>query len=200
MAPATTARVPARPHAPAFRSRLGPNACCPDRAGQSLQHLDRAHGVPLRGYTAAQITIRKPARPIPSAPRLRPCFCAMLGTMAGNLALTLGRARRDLHRRRDRAPARSGFAQSPFRARFEAKGRFSAYLAVIPTYVVTHPLPAFSAARRCSPAERSRGQVEPGDPQDDQPQDKSFQAPAGSPNHRIPITATIAVPTPDQTA
>jgi glucokinase len=35
------------------------------------------------------------------------------------------------------------FAQSPFRTRFEAKGRFSDYLAAIPTWVVTHPLPAF---------------------------------------------------------
>jgi hypothetical protein len=30
--------------------------------------------------------------------------------------------------------------------------------------------------------------------------DTSFQAPAGSPNHKMPIAATIAVPTPDQTA
>ena len=29
------------------------------------------------------------------------------------------------------------------RARFEAKGRLSPYLAAIPTYVVTHKLPAF---------------------------------------------------------
>ena len=35
------------------------------------------------------------------------------------------------------------FAESEFRARFEAKGRLSPYVAAIPTYVVTHPLPAF---------------------------------------------------------
>jgi glucokinase len=35
------------------------------------------------------------------------------------------------------------FVDSPFRARFEAKGRFEAYLAAIPAYVVTHPLAAF---------------------------------------------------------
>jgi glucokinase len=28
------------------------------------------------------------------------------------------------------------FAQSPFRARFEAKGRFKGYLAAIPVYVI----------------------------------------------------------------
>jgi glucokinase len=35
------------------------------------------------------------------------------------------------------------FASSPFRARFEAKGRFSDYLADIPTWVITTPNPAF---------------------------------------------------------
>jgi glucokinase len=35
------------------------------------------------------------------------------------------------------------FVESGFRARFEAKGRLSSYVAAIPTYVVTHPLPAF---------------------------------------------------------
>jgi glucokinase len=30
------------------------------------------------------------------------------------------------------------FAQSQFRARFEAKGRFKPYLAAIPTYVIVH--------------------------------------------------------------
>ena len=35
------------------------------------------------------------------------------------------------------------FAGSPFRERFEAKGRMQPYLAAIPTYVVTHPLAAF---------------------------------------------------------
>jgi glucokinase len=35
------------------------------------------------------------------------------------------------------------FATSPFRARFEAKGRFTTYLSEIPTYVITTPNPAF---------------------------------------------------------
>src|SRR5437660_1376759 len=35
------------------------------------------------------------------------------------------------------------FVESAFRARFEAKGRLSTHLAAIPSYVVTHPLPAF---------------------------------------------------------
>lgn len=68
-------------------------------------------------------------------------FCAMLGTISSNLALTLG--------------ARSGvylcggiiprfidyFRTSPFRSRFEDKGRFDAYLATIPVYVVLAKYP-----------------------------------------------------------
>ena len=71
------------------------------------------------------------------------CFCGVLGTFAGNIAVTLG--------------ALGGiyigggvvqhlgelFSASPFRARFEAKGRFQAYLANIPTFVITAEYPAF---------------------------------------------------------
>ena len=36
------------------------------------------------------------------------------------------------------------FATSGFRQRFEAKGRFSAYLSHIPTFVLNHPFPALA--------------------------------------------------------
>jgi glucokinase len=70
-------------------------------------------------------------------------FCAMLGTAAGNLALTLG-ARGGVFIAGGIVP-RLGwrFTGSAFRARFEAKGRMRDYLAAIPTCVITHPLPAF---------------------------------------------------------
>ena len=101
------------------------------------------YGVPSRGYTAAQITDPEIGAADPLCAETTTLFCAMLGTMAGNLALTLG-ARGGIYIGGGIVP-RLGrrFAQSPFRARFEAKGRFSTYLAEIPTYVVTHPLPAF---------------------------------------------------------
>ena len=38
------------------------------------------------------------------------------------------------------------FERSAFRARFEARGRFSAYLAAIPTYVITARHPALRGA------------------------------------------------------
>ena len=71
------------------------------------------------------------------------CFCAMLGTFAGNLAVTLG-AQRGVYVGGGIVP-RLGrlFMESPFRERFEQKGRFSNYLAQIPTYVITAEYPAF---------------------------------------------------------
>jgi len=73
-------------------------------------------------------------------------FCAMLGTVAGNLALTLG-ARGGVYVAGGIVPGLvTFFAQSEFRSRFEAKGRFQDYLAKIPTYVVVRPLPALLGA------------------------------------------------------
>jgi glucokinase len=105
--------------------------------------LTMLDGVPSKGYTAAQITDPAIGAADPLCAEATSLFCAMLGTMAGNLALTLG-ARGGIYIGGGIVP-RLGqrFAESPFRARFEAKGRFSQYLAAIPTYVVTHPLPAF---------------------------------------------------------
>jgi glucokinase len=106
----------------------------------ALASLD---GIPSRGYTPAQITDPDLGAADALCAEATALFCAMLGTMAGNLALTLG-ARGGIYIGGGIVP-RLGerFIQSPFRARFEAKGRFSDYLAAIPTYVVTHPLPAF---------------------------------------------------------
>lgn len=69
-------------------------------------------------------------------------FCGMLGTAAGNLALTLG-ARGGVYIGGGIVPRLGDFFdRSAFRARFEAKGRFSDYLATIPTWVITAVNPA----------------------------------------------------------
>lgn len=71
-------------------------------------------------------------------------FFAMLGTVAGNLALTLG-ARGGVYLAGGILPRmRDAFAQSAFRRRFEDKGRFRDYLAPIPAWLVVHPQPAFA--------------------------------------------------------
>ncbi|MGO4478484.1 glucokinase [Massilia sp. 2TAF26] len=71
------------------------------------------------------------------------CFCGMLGAAAANLAVTLG-AFGGIFIGGGIVP-RLGewFRTSPFRARFEAKGRFSGYIADIPTYVISTPHVAF---------------------------------------------------------
>ena len=106
----------------------------------SLAEVD---GVPARQYTAAQITDADTGRSDPLCSEATEMFCAMLGTVAGNLALTLG-AKGGVYIGGGIVP-RLGerFAASGFRERFEAKGRFHEYLGAIPTYVVTHRLPAF---------------------------------------------------------
>jgi glucokinase len=107
---------------------------------QSLAEVD---GVPARQYTAAQITDAEIARNEPLCSEATEMFCAMLGTVAGNLALTLG-AKGGVYIGGGIVPRLGDrFAASPFRQRFEAKGRFHEYLAEIPTYVVVHRLPAF---------------------------------------------------------
>lgn len=76
------------------------------------------------------------------------CFCGMLGTVAGNLAVTLA-AKGGIYIGGGVVPRLgSYFAQSPFRRRFESKGRFSAFNAAIPTCVITAPYPAFTGAAR----------------------------------------------------
>lgn len=67
-------------------------------------------------------------------------FCGFLGSVAGDLALTLG-ARGGVYIGGGIVP-RMGerFAASPFRRRFEDKGRFQRYLQEIPTWVIHSPI------------------------------------------------------------
>jgi glucokinase len=70
-------------------------------------------------------------------------FCAFLGSVAGNIALTLG-ARGGLFIGGGIVPRFTDFLRaSAFRERFEAKGRLSSYLEHIATAVIVHPTPAF---------------------------------------------------------
>ena len=81
-------------------------------------------------------------------------FCAMLGGHAGNVALVLG-ARGGVYIGGGLVP-RLGelFFQSEFRRRFEDKGRFHAYLAQIPTVLITDTMVALrgvsaAVSQRC---------------------------------------------------
>ncbi|NLC24150.1 MAG: glucokinase [Oxalobacter sp.] len=88
---------------------------------------------PLR---AADITARALSGECRWCEEVVETFCQMLGTVAGNLALTLG-ARGGIYIGGGIVP-RLGerFFASGFRQRFEEKGRFSSYLSHIPVYVI----------------------------------------------------------------
>jgi len=97
------------------------------------------------GITAAGITQRALAGEAHAHATLS-TFCAMLGSAAGNLALTLG-ARGGVYVGGGIAPRIEAFLQaSEFRARFEAKGRFSEYLGPIPTWLIDARTPALRGA------------------------------------------------------
>jgi glucokinase len=103
-------------------------------------------GVRAASLTAAQITDPRTESEDPRAHAATQMFCAMLGTVAGNLALTLG-AQGGIYVAGGIVPRLgAAFAESPFRARFEAKGRFRDYLAAIPTHVITRSEPALLGA------------------------------------------------------
>jgi glucokinase len=71
-------------------------------------------------------------------------FCAILGSMAGNVALTLG-ATGGMYIGGGIVPRLGNlFTGSVFRERFEGKGRLAPYLQRIPTWLITEPYPALS--------------------------------------------------------
>jgi glucokinase len=73
-------------------------------------------------------------------------FCAMLGSFAGNVALTLG-ARGGVFIGGGIVPRiAERFFASAFRQRFESKGRMSPYVEAIPTALITDTLAALSGA------------------------------------------------------
>jgi glucokinase len=107
---------------------------------ETLAALDGVRSAPL---TPAQVADRVTGASDGHAREAVAMFCAMLGTIAGNLALTLG-ARGGIYIAGGIVPRLgASLAESGFRQRFEAKGRFRTYLAAVPTFVVTHPTPAF---------------------------------------------------------
>jgi glucokinase len=73
-------------------------------------------------------------------------FCEILGTVAGNLALTLG-ARGGVYLGGGILPKVTDFlVASNFRQRFEDHGRFTSYLQKIPTYLINTEYPALLGA------------------------------------------------------
>ncbi len=75
-------------------------------------------------------------------------FCGLLGTVAGNLALTLG-AQGGIYIGGGIIPKLGQFFEnSSFREKFEAKGRFSNYLNEIPVFIIQAKHPALLGISR----------------------------------------------------
>lgn len=107
----------------------------------ALRVLDGAGSEPL---SAAEITAAMAGGNDPYSVRAFELFCCMLGTVAGNVALTFG-ATGGVYVAGGILPRfKDAFAASGFRARFEQKGRLRAVLQSIPTYLIVHPQPALS--------------------------------------------------------
>ena len=108
--------------------------------------LAEREGARRQDLTAAEISERALSGSSPLCRLTLDIFCAMLGTVSSNLALTLG-ARGGVYLCGGIVPRFIDyFRQSPFRNRFESKGRFDAYLAAIPVYVVLSKHPGISGA------------------------------------------------------
>ena len=120
--------------------------------GQGL--VDLCHSLHAIAGAPTNLLLQTPAdvldndQPGSLAAQALDMFCGFLGSVAGDLALTLG-ARGGLFIGGGIVPRLSParFAASPFRARFEAKGRFADYLQAIPVWVIDSPVsPALQGA------------------------------------------------------
>jgi glucokinase len=116
-------------------------------SGEGLVNLYRAVGsidgnpIPERG--PAEITSAALDGSCSVCQEALDLFCAMLGTFAGNAALTFA-ARGGIYIAGGIAPRIvRRLTDSQFRSRFESKGRFGTYLAAIPTWIIVNPEPAF---------------------------------------------------------
>jgi len=104
--------------------------------------LAQRNGVDAPSRNAADIVSCALEQNDPLCLEVLECFAGMLGGAAANLAVTLG-AFGGIFIGGGIVPrVAQWFASSPFRTRFEAKGRFSDYLAQIPTYLIMTPNPA----------------------------------------------------------
>ncbi len=137
-----------------LRERFGHASAERAVSGQGLEALHAAlvvlAGTPGAAPLAAvEISRRALAGTEPACVEALDLFCAFLGNVAGNLALTLG-ARGGVYIGGGIVPRLGdAFTRSRFRECFEDKGRFRAYLEPIPVYVIQAEVsPALLGAAR----------------------------------------------------
>lgn len=98
--------------------------------------------VPAMAFKPEQVTELGLAESDPQCAEALRIFCGAFGTVAGNLVVTLG-ARAGLYIGGGIVPRLGDyFLRSPFRARFEHKGRFSKYVSEVPAWIILAEQPA----------------------------------------------------------
>lgn len=115
-------------------------------SGMGLQNLYQAicklEGIETEDLSPAEISNRDKRNTNPHCAEALATFCGLLGSIAGNLVLTLG-AFGGVYVGGGIVPRLGGyFETSPFRERFEAKGRFRGHLEPVPAYVIQAKHPA----------------------------------------------------------
>jgi glucokinase len=128
-------------------------------SGMGLEHLYQAlcdyHGETATAYGAADIGRHALAGSDERCVETVARFFAILGSVAGNLALTLG-ALGGVYITGGIVPRMTElFAESRFRERFEAKGRFRGYLEAIGTWVLVAEQPGLLGAAAALLAEEA---------------------------------------------
>lgn len=127
-------------------------------SGPGLSNLYRAlstlEGKASETLAPADVTVRALQRSCPVCVEALDMFFAILGGVAGDVALLLG-AVGGVYITGGIVPRMpEALAASRFRRRFEAKGRSSHYPKRIPTWVVMHPTPAFLGLAAVARTER----------------------------------------------
>jgi glucokinase len=121
-------------------------------SGPGLVELYRVscelHGRTSIDMTPAEVSLAAGSATDPDCVASANYFSALLGTVAGNLTLTLG-ARGGLYIGGGVVPRLgAAFNSALFRQRFEDKGRFQDYLRAIPCWIITASTPALLGASR----------------------------------------------------
>ena len=136
-----------------LRERFGHASAERALSGPGLVNLYEAScalaGASAQRLTAAEISAMALANADPMCVQAVDVFLSLLGTVAGNLALSLG-ALGGVYVGGGIVPRlRTRMQTSDFRARFEGKGRFRDYMAAIPVYLISaEQSPALIGASR----------------------------------------------------
>jgi glucokinase len=137
-------------HVSAERVLSGPGL---ENLYRSIASIDR---LTAPECTAAEITQAALAGSCAISRTALDTFCAMLGEVAGNFALSFG-AQGGVFIAGGIVPhLRDYLPRSQFRSRFEAKGRMSRYVKEIPVYLILCKEPAFLGLRSLATMQKSK--------------------------------------------